>query len=208
MKYPDAEKFDNLILWGGGLDGAKAVPGSYKAVISMGSEFSKTSFEILKDPRSDSDQEDLQAQFDFVRDSQEKLSEVHTSIKTIRKLKTEISNVLGKLDKEQNKEVFDQGNEVLRKLNKIENALYQTKNQSPQDPLNFPIKLNNKLANLAQQASIGNYKPTKQMHDYKKEVISLIDEQLSQLDSVLKSEVPKLNDMIENTTYKPLMIKP
>ncbi|MCX2743920.1 glycosyl hydrolase [Mangrovivirga sp. M17] len=208
MKYPDAAKFDNLILWGNGLDGARAVPGTYKAVLTFGSEFSKTNFEIVKDPRSDSNQEELQAQFDFVRDCQEKLTEVHNSIKTIRKLKANIKSVFSQLDKEENREVFEKGNEVLENLNRIENQLYQTKNQSPQDPLNFPIKLNNKLANLAQQASIGNYKPTNQMYDYKNEVVTLIDEQLTYLDSILKNEIPELNNLIENSSYKPLMINP
>ena len=42
----------------------------------------------------------------------------------------------------------------------MEEALYQTKNQSNQDPLNFPIRLNNKLASLAGVVDSADAAPT------------------------------------------------
>jgi hypothetical protein len=35
-----------------------------------------------------------------------------------------------------------------RAISDVEDDIYQVKNQSGQDPLNFPIKINNRLANL------------------------------------------------------------
>ena len=41
----------------------------------------------------------------------------------------------------------------------VEEALYQTKNRSLQDPLNFPMRLNDKLNAVAALGSLGDYRP-------------------------------------------------
>ena len=86
---------------------------------------------------------------------------------------------------------------IEKKITKIEEALYQTKNRSGQDPLNFPIRLNNKLANLVGQVSSGDFRPTDQAYAFKKEITAQIDEQLSQLKQVKEQEIPALNKMIQ-----------
>ena len=45
-------------------------------------------------------------------------------------------------------------------LTEAERALYQTKNESRQDPLNFPIRLNDKLAGVMFGAAFGDNPPT------------------------------------------------
>ena len=68
--------------------------------------------------------------------------------------------------------------DVISRITLIEEKLYQTKNRSGQDPLNFPIRLNNKLAHLTSVASVGNFKPTDQMYNVRDELIGLIDKEL------------------------------
>ena len=40
LSYPDASRFDGLILWGGGTQGPKAVPGTYRARLTLNQEAS------------------------------------------------------------------------------------------------------------------------------------------------------------------------
>ncbi len=54
----------------------------------------------------------------------------------------------------------DESEDIIKQLSDIEEALYQVKNQSGQDPLNFPIKLNNRLASLRRSVENGDAKPT------------------------------------------------
>ena len=89
-------------------------------------------------------------------------------------------------------------NNLIDKINIIQNNLYQTKNRSRQDPLNYPIKLNNKLAHLSSVASNGNYKPTDQMIEVKNELIKKINQELKKWDSIKNEELKNLNNEIKN----------
>ena len=82
-------------------------------------------------------------------------------------------------------------------MKKIEEALYQTKNKSGQDPLNYPVRLNNKLAALNSEVDGSDYKPTQQVKAVHKEIVEKIDFQLEQLKKVMSEKVPKFNDLIK-----------
>jgi len=96
--------------------------------------------------------------------------------------------------------------ELLDGMKSIEEALYQTKNQSRQDPLNFPIRLNNKLAALGSTVSVGDYRPTDQSLDVKTELITQINEQLNALDNLLSTELPVLNDVIRDNDIPAIIL--
>ena len=87
-------------------------------------------------------------------------------------------------------------NDIVSRITEIEKNLYQTKNRSGQDPLNFPIRLNNKLAHLSSVASRGNYKPTDQMYGVRDELVKLIDVELQKWKEIKSSELDKINTMI------------
>ena len=197
MRYPDADKFPKMIFWGGGVTGPKALAGDYTARLIVNADTLTTPFKILNDPRSSSSVVDLQKQFDFLISLRDKLSETNNSVKKIREIKKDFSLTLKKL-KGKNKidSIKTFGKSIIKNLTKIENELYQTKNRSRQDPLNFPIKLNNRLSALGSSVSMGNFKPTNQAVEVKKELTKLIDIQLNALEEIIKKEIPKFNEMI------------
>ena len=86
---------------------------------------------------------------------------------------------------------------VAQQLTTIEEALYQTKLQSPQDPLNFPIRLNNRLSGLVGVVGEGDFRPTSQAYLVRDEVVGLIDEQLAALDQIVSQRVPEINQGIQ-----------
>lgn len=200
MQYPDAEKFEGLILWGGGTSGPEAVPGTYKARLSVGDQQQEVDFTILKDPRSAASQEDMEAQFRFIQEVQAKLSETHKAIKDMREARSQMQLVQQRAKGTAEGEVISQmADSINQQISHIEEALYQTKNRSGQDPLNFPIRLNNKLANLASQASVGYYRPTQQLYAFKEEVTGKIDEQLSQWQQIKEREIPAFNRLVKES---------
>ncbi|MCB0497186.1 MAG: glycosyl hydrolase [Cyclobacteriaceae bacterium] len=194
-RYPEAKDFEGMILWWASTAGPKAVPGTYKVVLSYGDNTQTQEFEILKDPRQEATQEDLQAQFDFLIKVRDKLSETSEAIINIRKARKQINFVKEKLG-EDNKAIADSAKAVLKKMKAVEEALYQTKNRSGQDPLNFPIRLNNKLGHLASLASMGDYKPTDQDIAFEKEVSQQIDVELEKLKLVFSKDIPHFNQMV------------
>ncbi len=55
---------------------------------------------------------------------------------------------------------MDRAKSLSDELTTIEEALYQTKSKASEDPLNFPVKLNNKLAALLAAISEADTQPT------------------------------------------------
>lgn len=198
MRYADAEGFDGLIMWAASLTGPKAVPGIYRAKLTVNGKSMETEFEIVKDPRTSGTVADIKAQFDFSIAVRDKLSDTHKAIKKIRTAREQINRVTEPMKgKDDMKEVTDIAKSILDDMKKIEEALYQTKNRSGQDPLNFPVRLNNKLAALASEVDGSDYKPTDQVKAVYNEVTEKINDQLNQLNKVMTDKVPKFNEMVK-----------
>jgi hypothetical protein len=198
MRYANAEGFDGLIMWAGSLTGPKAVPGIYKARLTVNGTPVETEFEILKDPRTSSTAADIKAQFDFSMAVRNKLSETNLAVKKIRTAREQINRVIEPMKgKEDMKDVNELSKSILDEMKKIEEALYQTKNKSGQDPLNYPIRLNNKLAALGGEVDGSDYRPTQQVKQVYNEVVEKIDFQLDQLKKVMNEKVPKFNELIK-----------
>lgn len=207
MRYANADGFDGLIMWGGGLAGPKAVPGKYKAKLTVGGQVQETEFEIVKDPRTEGSVEDIKAQFDFLMLVRDKLSETNNAVKRIRSAREQINRVTEPMKgKEEMKDVTELAKTILADMKKVEEALYQTKNRSGQDPLNFPIRLNNKLAGLSREASGSDYRPTAQVKAVYQEISGKIDEQLAILNKIINEEVPKLNTLVKQKNVDAIVL--
>jgi hypothetical protein len=89
----------------------------------------------------------------------------------------------------------------------VETKLYQTKNRSGQDPLNFPIQLNNKLAHLASLASVGDARPTDQALQFYEEITARIDEQLKKWEKIKETKIPAFNQMVKEAEVDVLMLE-
>src|SRR5262249_34217921 len=82
------------------------------------------------------------------------------------------------------------------KLTAIEGEIYQYRNQSSQDPLNFPIKLNNKLAALKHIVEFADGKPTKASYEAFDDRSARLATQLTALDACVKTDLTPLNRSI------------
>lgn len=209
MRYPDAERFDGLILWAASLNGPRALPGTYKVRLTVNGKSMETEFEILKDPRSTGSDEDLKAQFNFQQEVLAKVSETHVAIRKIRQAREQINRAIDPIkdQKDTMKDVLDKAKSIQDAMRTIEETLYQTKNRSGQDPLNFPIRLNNKLAHLNSLAGQGNFRPTDQMIAVKNELTAQIDEQLRALDKIFKEEIPAFNALVKAKNIDAVILK-
>ena len=197
MRYPDAVSFDGLILYSANTKGPVAVPGNYRVKLTVAGKSMEQDFEILKDPRVKSSIADLQAQFDFLIEVRDKLSEANQAVLDIRTIRKDLNYLKGKF-KEQAEfaDIIDMASELDRQMTVIENNIHETRNEARQDPLNFGIKLNNRLAYLATHESAGDFRPTDQGVAYKKEVSAQIDKELKDLKQLLTLRLNELNKII------------
>ncbi|WMN07455.1 glycosyl hydrolase [Marivirga arenosa] len=200
MQYPGAESFDGMILWWSSLSGPTALPGDYEVSLVVNGKGQGTQVAtIKKDPRSSASYDDLKAQFDFQQDVIAKLSETNLAIKDIRRARVQIEDVIKKADADT---VKSMGKSILKNMKEIEEALYQTKNRSRQDPLNYPIRLNNKLGHLNSLMGMGDNRPTDSAIEFKKEITARIDEQLDALNKILDEDVAAFNDLVDANQVK------
>ena len=208
LRYPDAEKFKDMILWWGSLKGPKAVPGEYEVELAVGTDTIRQSFEVLKDPRSTVSVADIQQQFDFVHDINTKVTEAHTAIQEIREIRKQLKHFTSRWKGDEEKEaLIDASNEIDSIMTSVEKELYQTQNKSAQDPLNFPIKLTNKLAHLNSLMGMGDFPPTAQAITVKNELVQAIDEQLAIFNAVKEERIPAFNKMVQKAAVDAVIIE-
>ena len=189
-----AEKLEGMILWWASLEGPKAVPGSYKVHLDVNGISTVQDFNILPDPRAEVSVADMQKQHDFVTDINTTIDKAHKSIKKIRKITGNLDAFVAQYkDNEKTMELVAKAKEMKTAFGEVEKALYQTKNRSNQDPLNFPIRLTNKLGHLNSLVTIDDFPPTDQDIAVKNELTSKIEKQLQIFDAMISKEIKEFN---------------
>ncbi|MEQ8362293.1 MAG: glycosyl hydrolase [Cyclobacteriaceae bacterium] len=208
MRYPGYKAFPGLVFYSSPNIGPKAVPGKYKARLTVNGQVTEQEFEIVKDPRVTTTQQEFQDQFDFLSKVRDKVSDAHQGILDIRRIKTDLGYVKTKVDeKPENKNLLDAMKKFESDLTVIENNIHQTKNEARQDPLNFGVKLNNRLAFLMYEQGTGDFPPTQQAEEFRVEISRQIDDELNKLDALIDSNVSTINDMIKEKGIEMIMIK-
>ncbi len=200
MMYTGADRVKGMILWWASLDGPMALPGNYKVQLSVNGKVKEQNFTIVKKPNTEASDSDLKQQFDFINSINTKMTEIHKALKNVKKVRAQVSQLKKSItDNKKHKELIDYATRLVKDLTVVENNLYQTKSKSNQDPLNFPIKLNNKLGHLNSLTRIGNYKPTDQAVAFKNEITKQIDIELSKLYRLFNEDVKELNSKVKQS---------
>ena len=189
-----AENFEGMILWWASLNAPKAVPGNYKVVLSVGDENYTQSFDIVSNPNSETDVIGMQKQFDFITDINETVDSAHKSIKKIRAINKQLTKFQKQYkDDERVEELKEKAKKLSEDFSEIEKTLYQTQNKSGQDPLNFPIKLTNKLGHLNSLVGMGDFPPTLQDLAVKDELTRKINLELEKFNALVSDEIKMFN---------------
>jgi photosystem II stability/assembly factor-like uncharacterized protein len=208
-RYSDAVRFPGMILWSGETRGPKLSPGSYQVKLTVDGKSWTQNFEIKPDPRLTTTPADYARQVELGLKIRDKLSETHNAIIQIRDVRRQVEDLLKRVAGQPGfKVVNDAGTALNKSLTAIEETLYQTKNQSNQDPLNYPIRLNNKLAALGGVVGSAEAAPNAQSYAVYDELVTQIDAQLQKLAQVMKSDVPAFNQLVRDQSIPAVVIKP
>jgi photosystem II stability/assembly factor-like uncharacterized protein len=194
LRYPSAERFEGLVLWNRNLSGPRALPGDYEAILTVGETRRVVPISVLADPRSEATPADLTAQFDFLWSVNRKLTETHRAIRNLREVRSQIDAIEERVgDSDRFAGLVARGESLKQALREIEETLYQTRLESPQDPLNFPIRLNDKLAGVMGTASLGDHPPTASAVAVRDELVSRIDAALAALNTLMAEDLEAFN---------------
>jgi photosystem II stability/assembly factor-like uncharacterized protein len=202
LRYPPATEFPGLIMWAAATRGPMAPPGAYQVRLTAAGATRTQSFRVSRNPMlTRVTDADLVEQFTLAKRIGDRVSEANDAVIRIRALKDQIADRLGKT---KDKKILATGDTLKTKLTDIEGEIYQHRNRSSQDPLNYPIKLNNKLAALQGIVESGDSKPTDQSYAVFKELSGRLDAELGRLQAVLTTDVPAFNKMLASKKLEPI----
>ena len=205
-RYAESVRFPGMILWAGETRGPKLPPGRYQVKLTVDGKSLTQPLEIKADPRLTTTPADYAKQLELGLKIRDKLSETNNAVIQIRDVRKQVEDLLKRVGA-QSKPISDAGTALNKKLTTIEEALYQTKNQSSQDPLNFPIRLNNKLAALGGVVGGGEVAPTAQSYTVYDELSAAIDAELAKLSQIMKTEVPAFNQLVRDQNIPAVVVK-
>jgi hypothetical protein len=204
LRYPDATSFENMIFWAGGVTGPVAVPGAYSIRMTVNGQTFTQPLTVLKDPRVTATQADLQEQFNFLIRIRDRTSDANNAVRTIRNVKAQLADRAKLMPVDRAAAFRSTADAFAARLSTIEAEIYQVKNQSGQDPLNYPIRLNNKIAALAGVVGGSASKPTAQSYAVYNGLSAQLDVQLNALKAAL-TDLGSINSTITAAGLKPVV---
>jgi len=182
--------FQGMVLWGATTNGPQALPGTYQVRLTVDGKSQTQPLVIRKHPLRNTPDADMQEQFTLALQIRDKVSEANNAVIRIRKIKDDVKD---RLTKSQDAQLKTVGERLTASLGAVEQDIYQVKNQSGQDPLNFPIKTNNRLASLLGMTLRGEGKPTANIYPIFDDLKKELKAELDRLEEVLGSDMAAFN---------------
>ncbi len=194
MRYPGYTSFEGMVFYSSPNVGPKAIPGNYKVKMTYNGKSSEQKFTIVKDPRLPNSNEDYKRQFDFLMKVRNQVSRANDAITDLLRVKKDLDYLVNKT--KDDKEIQELITGFRTKMDVIENNIHMTKNQSRQDPLNYGIRINNRLAFLMADSQRGDYPPTDQSTQFFSEITQELNTEIDALNQLMEEYVTKINDQV------------
>lgn len=204
LRYAGATVFDGMIMWGARpQNGPKAPTGKYQVKLTVGNFSETKSFNIRMNPNLKGVTEtDLKETFDLAVKIRDKESAANEAVIKIRKVRKQLEDELKNISEPA---VTSAAKDFIAKITAVEEDLYQTKNRSGQDPLNFPIKLGNRISAVRRSLETGDARPTAGVYKVFEELSKELDGHLAKLDTLMRSGSQTLDARLITPGLKSLL---
>jgi hypothetical protein len=190
-----------MILWGATTNGPLALPGTYQVRLTVDGQSQTQPLVVRKHPLRNTPDADLAEQFNLGIQIRDKISEANNAVIQIRRLRDAVKD---RLTKSQDAQLKTAGDELVAGLSAIEQDIYQVKNQSGQDPLNFPIKTNNRLASLLGMTLRGEGKPTANIYPIFEDLKKELKAETDRLQRLLTKDLSAFNVEAKRAGVEPI----
>lgn len=191
LRYPDATAFWGMV--GVTTDGPMALPGTYQARLRVGGRGYVQRFALKVDPRSKVTPAELREQFTLLKQVRDTVNAATSAVITIRNVRAQLADRLEHAPPADSARLAALARPLAERLGAIEGELYQVRNRSFQDPLNFPPQLVERISTLSGAVGGVDARPTAQAHAVFATFASRIQQQLVALRQVLTRDVPAVN---------------
>ncbi len=201
LRYDGVVKFPGMVLWGATTNGPMALPGTYQVRLTVDGKTLTAPVDIIKHPLRDTPTADLQQQLDIAMAIRDKASEANEAVIKIRQIKKDVADRVAKKSDGKLRAAADR---LTGNLTAVEEAIYQVRNRSNQDPLNFPIRINNRFASLLRVVETGDGIPTSNVAPIFADVQQELKVQTDKLQQTLATDLPAFNRQAERAGLEPV----
>ncbi len=202
LRTTPAITFPGMIFWGVRTMSPLVPPGRYTVRLTADGLTETTEVEVRRHPWiTDVTDADLQAQYAFGRRIRAKVNEANSAVISIRRVKVQLEDRLGQSD---DSRLADAAERLDTNASEVEANVYQVRNRSNQDPLNFPIKVNNRLANLMSMSERGDGRPGNNMEEIFQIMVDRLRGYTDRLEEVWATDLAAVNRELERLGLAPL----
>jgi photosystem II stability/assembly factor-like uncharacterized protein len=201
LRAQGVESFPGMILWGAGTAGPALPPGHYTVRLSADAHTASAPVTIVRNPRLPVTDADLRAQYAFSRKVRDRATEANRRVVEIRRVKSQLEDRYARAN---DLALHAAGDTLSAHASAVEEKIYQVRNRSGQDPLNFPIRVNNRLATLLSMNEQGDGRPTNNMDD----IFGILTNELTgyetQLRQIWRTDLVRVNGELTRLSLPPL----
>jgi photosystem II stability/assembly factor-like uncharacterized protein len=206
LRYPGYTEFPGMIMWAARNAGPVAVPGRYQVRLTANGQTRTQDFEVKMDPRiMGVTVADLQKRFDLAMQIRDKVTEANEAVLLIRGVKQQADSILAKTNDPQITQAIQS---LTSQLSAVEGEIYQVRNRSNQDPLNFPIKINNKIAALLGHVEEAEMPPTQQTYEVFNHLSQQLSAETAKLNRILEQDLAQVNEQLRSRRLTPITRTP
>lgn len=200
--------FEGRIFWAAGNVGPAVLPGRYTVRLTVDGESMTQDFDIKMNPRAAAEgvtMADLEERFELSQRIRNRVSDANEAVLRIRSIEDQMSDRLEQTD---DARIASLAGTAGERLNEVEGEIYQVQNRSNQDPLNYPIKLNNKIAALLNLVEISDTRPTDQSYEVFELLSDRLAEEIDQMQLIIAQDIARLNELLREQGLEPIDTEP
>lgn len=206
LRYPGPVSFPGIVFWAANpTRGAKAPLGTYSVRLSVDQSKLVAPFHILKDPAlTGISAADIQAEYALATKIVNRTSDANTAVIDVKEC---VPQVQDRVKRAGDADITSAGSALIRTLSTVEQAIYQDKSMSGEDPLNYPIRLNNKIDALLGVVESADNRPTDQSYKVYRLLSGQLQTQLNALRRAVRADVPEFNHLVLAAGLPPVMCR-
>ncbi len=206
LHYTDTVKFPGMIYWAANTRGPVVAPGTYTVELTADGHTDTQTVLIKPDPRVSATADDYGKQLDLALQIADRVNAANQAVLDIRRQRKQLDTYAA-VESPAGSQLASEAKRIAQELTAVEEALYQTKLRANEDALNFPIKLNNKLAADLAVVEQSEVAPTEQSQQVFKDLSAQLQLQLDQLAAIDTKDIAAFNTMVRERNIPAITVR-
>ena len=208
LKYEGLNKQKGAIFSLANTGGIKAPVGEHTVRLNVGATTTlEHAFLLTKDPRWSQSDADLKAQYELGMQIKTLFDQSHEAIGLLRSIRTQLEHLKNnRKNKDFGDTISERSDKIIQQLTALENELIQTRNESGQDPINYPSQIDDQIAYLYSVVNAQDDRPNSGAYKRYQDLKILLQPKLDRLKQISSKEVQSFNEFLKGKAISVIAI--